>query len=731
MNIIHWVTLQGNDPTHGIDLAPRPCGEMVAAGFTLPRAAALFPLENDLAAGIESPNWFSVLAPQEKSAVLQGCLGVLDNATSDPRELWLRVIFSVADAERLGCQDARQLALEWSRRGASWTSEHDFDAAWNSFKPGGISVGSLLAMARSAGLDLSQWREGALARCQIAPPPQAAAPPPSTPHPVSGRALSTTALPPVPRKRQWLHGTDLVRGAVSLLVAPGGRGKSSWLMTLSLACASNRPLLGTHVFGGPLRVLLISAEDPTSEVALRLRAAMKHHCLTNSDVPELHVIGADRWGISLLSPGTAGPILNRPGWDELTAELDRLESDVLIIDPLISIMGGASQNDNAAAALFMGQLVGVAAKRRIAVMVAHHAAKGRDPVSADSAMGAASFVNLSRIALAIEPLAAADAGSVGLPPWEARSVFRLVGTKHNLSPPTEGDRWFRLESVEMPNAEPPIYPIGDKVGVVEVFQPGVCGPRFSPEMIRDALRAIDSAPTPPSPSKRATGRYAGPLIAQAIAPHRGGRVSDIEAEAVLDHIIRSSLVVVQQVKLTRSGGRSDVRSGLVLTSAGKQEAHGVQSAPSNSSFPAVPAVPATFARGNAGGAPLGPPQRPRGCGGNAGAPVAGAPEAERNSSASKTREAHAPTPSVAAEGVLQPAQLAPVVSPAEPPAVLAPASELGAPALAVLDPAAPAAVSAPSDHAEGLDIPPFLDRRRWAQRKSGVDGALLRHPQDP
>ena len=394
-----------------------------------------------------------------------------------------------------------------------------------------------------------------------------------------------------------------------------------------------------------------------------------------------------------------------------------MSSDVLIIDPLISIMGGASQNDNAAAALFMGQLVGVAAKRRIAVMVAHHAAKGRDPVSADSAMRAASFVNLSRIALAIEPLAAADAGSVGLPPWEARSVFRLVGTKHNLSPPTEGDRWFRLESVEMPNAEPPIYPIGDKVGVVEVFQPGVCGPRFSPEMIRDALRAIDSAPTPPSPSKRATGRYAGPLIAQAIAPHRGGRVSDIEAEAVLDHIIRSSLVVVQQVKLTRSGGRSDVRSGLVLTSAGKQEAHGVQSAPSNSSFPAVPAVPATFARGNAGGAPLGPPQRPRGCGGNAGAPVAGAPEAERNSSASKTREAHAPTPSVAAEGVLQPAQLAPVVSPAEPPAVLAPASELGAPALAVLDPAAPAAVSAPSDHAEGLDIPPFLDRRRWAQKK--------------
>jgi hypothetical protein len=46
-------------------------------------------------------------------------------------------------------------------------------------------------------------------------------------------------------------------------------------------------------------------------------------------------------------------------------------------------------------------------------------------------------------------------------------------------------------------------------------------------------------------------------------------------------------------------------------------------------------------------------------------------------------------------------------------------------------PSSSAAVSGPSDNADDLDIPPFLDRRRWAQRKSGVDGALLRDSQDP
>ena len=447
--------------------------------------------------------------------------------------------------------------------------------------------------------------------------------------------LSTTALPPVPAKRRWLHGTDLVRGAVSLLVAPGARGKSSWLVTLALACASNQPLLGAKIFGGPLRVLLISAEDPLSELALRIRAAMQHHGLTDADVPGLYVIGADHWGVSLLRPATHGPILEKAGWDELNAELDHLEPDILIIDPLISVMGGASQNDNAAAALFMGQLIDLAAKRSIGAMVAHHVAKGRDPLSAESAMGAASYVNLSRIALGIEPLPEKDAGSLGLPPWEARHVFRLVSTKHNQSPPAEGDRWYRLRNVDMNNAAPPVYPDGDKVGVVEVFQPSASSAAFSAEIIKDTLSAIDTAAVPLSPSKRATGRYAVPVITHAMAPHRGGRASDTEAEAVLDYLMRTGFVAVQQVKLARAGGRSDSRNGLVLTSAGKQQLDAGHNAHSSSNLPAMPASPATSVRddaGDAGARLAAPPQHKGGMGGNAGAIVAGAIRTEHPSS---------------------------------------------------------------------------------------------------
>jgi hypothetical protein len=98
--------------------------------------------------------------------VVVASLTKLDNRTDDSRDRWLNVLFAVADAGRLGCPGARELALAWSKKGASWTSESDFDIAWNSFKPGGTTIGTLLAIAAAAGVDLSPWRNAAFARAQ-------------------------------------------------------------------------------------------------------------------------------------------------------------------------------------------------------------------------------------------------------------------------------------------------------------------------------------------------------------------------------------------------------------------------------------------------------------------------------------------------------------------------------------------------------------------------------------
>ena len=128
----------------------------------------------------------------------------------------------------------------------------------------------------------------------------------------------------------------------------------------------------------------------------------------------------------------------------------------------------------------------------------------------------------------------------------------------------------------MENPAPPIYPTGDQVAAVKPFYPGVSAPAFSQHLIRDALKAVDGANPPLSSSKNSKERYAAPVIAQAIAPHRGDRACDVEGKAVLDYLIRTELVRVEPVKISRPGGRSDDRNGLVLTPAGKAVVRQVQ-----------------------------------------------------------------------------------------------------------------------------------------------------------
>ena len=333
-----------------------------------------------------------------------------------------------------------------------------------------------------------------------------------------------------------------------------------------------------------------------------------------------------------------------------------------MLDPLINLMGGVDSNDNSAAALLMGQFVTLAAKRSIAVMIAHHAAKGRDPKSAESAMGATSFVNLSRIVSNLSHWLRMMQAFLAFPPWEAKSVFRVLGTKQNFSPPNAEDRWYRISAVEIQNQQPPIYVNGDKVAVIEVFQPGASGPVFPHQLIRDALVAVDLASPPLTPASQSRTRYAAPVIARAIAHHRGGRVSDADGKAVLDHLIGVGLVHVISVKMRRTGGRSDDLNGLVLTPAGKVVIGPANQAPNNS--PQSPQKSRSVINGGCRecgrGPPSGSPALLGGCGGvraghiNAGGIVD--PHAARMPPPPPAHESSTPSPCSPAATSPQPGQ---------------------------------------------------------------------------
>ena len=510
--------------------------------------------DNELGAGIDTDGWFSRCLPNGMHSALKAMVGAIDNQTHDPRDQWRQVGWTCRHAADLGCPGAYEVFLEWSQRGAGWpkSSEGDVLTLWNSYTPGKTTIGTLIYLAEQAGVDLGPWRDAANTSAALT----CAA---NTPPMVAARTM-TGLLSTTPKKRQLLCGTILTRGTITMLSAAGGKGKSALAVTLAMSLASGRPLLNMHVFGGPLRVVYLNGEDPFNEMHRRFYAAASHYGLTEAEVPGLTVMGADDTHFSLLKQDRNGPSLDLAGWDALKRMLAQLKPDVLILDPLVSFTGGATLNDNAAAALLIGGLVRLAAKFNCAIMIAHHVRKGAG-TDQEAAMGAASLINLSRTGLNIEGLSEKEAPAIGVPPSEAASIFKLVGTKQNLSQADGTPRYFKLHSVELPNAEPPVYPWGDNVGVVVPFTPNLGGSPYPAQVIQAVQTAITTAPIPLSPSPNSP-QFAVPVIASAMTTAQGQIATSADAKALLGWLIQTGQVTQGQMSVPRPGRGTYTRAGL-------------------------------------------------------------------------------------------------------------------------------------------------------------------------
>jgi hypothetical protein len=109
-------------------------------------------------------------------------------------------------------------------------------------------------------------------------------------------------------------------------------------------------------------------------------------------------------------------------------------------------------------ALVMRALKQLANEFDCAVLVLHHTRKGGEPGSAEAISGASSIVNLARRAIMVVPMTKEEAAIFGILPSES--------AKSNLAPPSNDCAWYKLESIRLPNADPPIYPTGDNVQAV-------------------------------------------------------------------------------------------------------------------------------------------------------------------------------------------------------------------------------------------------------------------------
>lgn len=271
--------------------------------------------------------------------------------------------------------------------------------------------------------------------------------------PIRGDSLDLNAIP----KREWTLGNRYMKKFISVLIAPGGVGKSMLTMAEAVSISTGLPLAGPRVHcPGP--VLLYNTEDPMDEQLRRLAAHALFHGLKPSDLSDIHMVSGVDHPLIMAKESTGGVVL--------TSHAARLEEMIMdlgvvhvVIDPFVR-SHRVQENDNMAIDKVLLGFSKMAQGADCSVSLVHHSRKGQvgQRLDADSARGASSLVSASRMASTMTTMTEQEAERFGLPENEKGYFVRLDNAKGNMAPPAEHALWYKKESVTLPN--------GDKVGLV-------------------------------------------------------------------------------------------------------------------------------------------------------------------------------------------------------------------------------------------------------------------------
>jgi len=259
--------------------------------------------------------------------------------------------------------------------------------------------------------------------------------------------------------RPWLYGRHLLRGQVSVTVAPGGVGKSSLSIVEALAMTSGRKLLGEWTEQN-LRVWLFNLEDPADELERRIVAAMMHHHVKPAEVDgRLYFDSGRDHPLCVAQQTRNGAEIHTPVFDRLAEAIIERQIDVLIVDPFVS-SHRVPENDNGAIDLVVKEWARLAARRNCAIELVHHTRKTNGAeASTEDARGAAALLGAARSGRVLNRMSDQMKAEAGVKD-DPGTYFSVDRDKANLAP--AGDRlWRRMVSVDLTN--------GDFVGVAEAW----------------------------------------------------------------------------------------------------------------------------------------------------------------------------------------------------------------------------------------------------------------------
>ena len=301
------------------------------------------------------------------------------------------------------------------------------------------------------------------------------------------------SLKPSP-PRKWVLGDFAIEGKITVLVAPGGVGKSTLTLNMALAVATGRedimdmqvrPWLakqpGDLAGDAEIEALrnenrriaasgawVFNNEDDQDELNRRLHAAMQLHSVTPDDLaddlkkPRMFVNSGENRPLTIARRVAKGK--NRsiePG--DVDAVIEHIRDNqikMFVVDPFVETHQ-ADENDNVEIAKVMQFYRRIAQQADCAVVIVHHTRKPPQGQSdgfagyADGARGASAVINAARIVKTLYGMSERDAREMGVTPAERWKYVRLDDAKANLSVVRSGRdaaAWFERVPVTVETA---------------------------------------------------------------------------------------------------------------------------------------------------------------------------------------------------------------------------------------------------------------------------------------
>ncbi len=273
--------------------------------------------------------------------------------------------------------------------------------------------------------------------------------------------------------RQWALDRLAILGKLTVLISPGGVGKSTWSILAAAAVATGREdLLAAkpfpHLDQKPHAAWIFNNEDDEEELLRRTYAMMSLHNIKPEDMadghgkPRLYLNSGEQRPLMIAHKAKAGDasIIVPKDANAVAAHLVANDIKLWVVDPFVETHG-ADENDNVeinAVARIYRQIAQMA---QCAIILVHHTRKhpaaSADTAigDADSGRGAGALMNAARVGLTLYSMTADDAKKLGVGESERWKYVRLDDAKANLTVRRTGldaANWFERVSVELPAA---------------------------------------------------------------------------------------------------------------------------------------------------------------------------------------------------------------------------------------------------------------------------------------